>query len=457
MLVSGKAIALVVSLVLSGGYGASVLMADAPEPQYVDPVDEALDACADGRACDHVAIGLMVRWGFLPSPEEEVDGDARVPDEVDVGEEPVQDPSHDGPPMIPWDGFVEVTRGGVKAVRTLLFETGGEYRWGGDDTLYPRNNRLTVEWRSSTTVHWDGVLLLLVVPKMDDPMPHVTLHTEPWSHVFEAAQLLGLHVRIPVTPLGHEIEINGFPVERDGDRNDVAVIRMMVRWGYLPQPEGAAPEAADVPEEEKYAMVPWDGFLQTTKGGIKLLETLLFETGGAYENGGDDFVYPRNNRLTLEWRSSTTTHWDGIVAAIVVPVHAVPEAHVTLHTEQWSHVFMARHLVGLHARIQTDDLGHEIEINGKLVTRDRPGEDDGFRLMAKVIAADEDGAFNDVVLRATLDREPLAGVAVYLNEALAGETNDDGVLLVKDLTPGEYAAAATHGDQSAATTFEVGE
>jgi hypothetical protein len=458
MLGTGKALALMLGLLMTGAYGAGVVVVGEPASEPAGASDEPLMACEQGTECNFVAIGLMVRWGFLGPHDDK--GDREEPQGDGAGEGPAD---HDAP-MVPWDGFLEVTRGGVKLVRTLLFERGGEYRFGGDDLIYPRNNQFTLEWRSSTTVHWDGILAVVVVPKMDDPMPHVTLHTDQWSRVFRAPQLIGLHARIPTDDLGHEIEINGFRVEMDRDMGEIAILKVMVRWGYLEQPEDdeSAIDDPQVPENHgdddgEYAMVPWDGFLSTTKGGVKLVRPLLFESGGDYDHGGDDLVYPRNNRFTLEWRSSTTTHWDGVLVAIAVPVRAIPEAHITLHTDQWSHVFEARQLVGLHVRIPTDDLGHEIEINGMFAGWKDSGDGAALSLEAEVLAANDDHRANDVLFTARMGDAPLPGVEIYVNDELAGVANDDGNLLVEDLGVGEYSATTTMDDLIATAEFEVGE
>ncbi len=54
--------------------------------------------------------------------------------------------------MVPWDGFVKVSEGGVKLVREVRFEHGGDYRQGGDDLVYRQRERQTLGWRSSTIV-----------------------------------------------------------------------------------------------------------------------------------------------------------------------------------------------------------------------------------------------------------------------------------------------------------------
>jgi hypothetical protein len=399
------------------------------------------DLC--GERCELVKIGLFVRWGLLGDDREE--GQNRIPDDHEERGILIPDEDADGEiaKMVPWDGFLQTTDGGVKLVKTVLFERGGEYRFGGDDFVYPQENRFTLEWRSSTTTHWDGLLMLVVVPRTR-PMPHVTLHTEPWSHVFEAWQLIGLHRRIPVGDAGHEIEINGFLVKEQPNDVRFAVIVFSARWGYLD----------DSPDPVAREMVPWDGFISLTRGAVRLVKPLRFETGGDYELGTDDLIYPRDNRYTLEWRSSTTTNWDGIIVALIVPLVRVLEVHMTFHTEQWSHVFEASQLPGLHRRFAIDDMGHEIEINGKLVVK-RPDEEEGqLHVGTRVFARGEDGIPNDVVIH-VYDEGPVAGAEIYVNDELAGETDDEGNLFIFDLPRGEYYVIAKSDGKLGKTRFVI--
>ncbi|MFQ5885228.1 MAG: hypothetical protein ACE5IO_09035, partial [Thermoplasmata archaeon] len=377
-----------------------------------------------------VRIGLFVRWGLLGDEREE-----EIPGE-EGGFELLK--------MIPWDGFLQTTDGAVGLVKTVLFEHGGEYRLGGDDSVYPRTNRFTLEWRSSTTTHWDGLLMLLVIPKAI-PMPHVTLHTEPWSHVFEAWQLIGLNVRIPIGDLGHEIEIKGFIVKEKPGELKFAVIIFAARWGYLD----------DDAEHESREMVPWDGFASLTRGGVKLVMPLRFEFRGDYRLGTDDLIYPRENRLTLEWRSSTTVSWDGVIVALFVPLIDVPEVHMTFHNEQWSHVFEVRDLPGLHARFRIDELGHEIEINGKLILRKPICEERRLDVHSRVFARGDDGVPNDVVIHVGRDGRPVPGAEIYVNRRLAGETDDHGNLFLFDLPRGEYFVLAKLDGMLGKTAFII--
>ncbi len=405
----------------------------------------------DGR----VRIGLFVRWGLLGN-EKPGDDDVWVQDgeeypELEVGPEMIR--------MVPWDGFLQTTDGGVKLVNEVLFEHGGEYELGGDDFVYPQTNRFTLEWRSSTTMHWDGLMMLLVIPKVR-PMPHVTLHTETWSHVFEAWELIGLNIRIPVDDFGNEIEINGFLIGEKPNLPEFAIIAFKARWGHL---DGILPT---VPVEA----VPWDGFISVTDGAVMLIKPLRFETGGDYELGTDDWIYRRTNRFTLEWRSSTTVNWDGVLVALFVPLRKVPEVHMTFHTEQWSHVFEVSDLPDLHRRFFVDNMSNEIEISGRLISEKPPIPDPppgpgpnpppegSLHVVAKVFDGGQDGIENDVMIYVTewnADETPVEGAAVFINRLFVSNTSKDGTVYVENLPPGEYHVLAILGQRHGKTMFRI--
>ncbi|UCH89000.1 MAG: hypothetical protein JSV49_12335, partial [Thermoplasmata archaeon] len=120
------------------------------------------------------------------------------------------------------------------------------------------------------------------------------------------------------------------------------------------------------------ALAKWDGFIQVTKGHIIPIRTVAFEMKGEYEMGCDDYLYPQENPLTVEWRASTIPCWDGLIVLIAVPEKAEPAPHVTIHTAKWESVFTFRELVDFHEIYTVDDLGNEVEIKTKLIKMPEP-------------------------------------------------------------------------------------
>jgi hypothetical protein len=119
--------------------------------------------------------------------------------------------------------------------------------------------------------------------------------------------------------------------------------------------------------EDMEHLAKWDGFIQVTKGVVVPVKTVLFDTGGTYEQGTDDKLYPQANHLTVEWRASTIPHWDGLIVAIAVPVKAEPAPMVTIHTAKWDLIKSFRELVNVHRVITVDDHGNQVEIMTKLI------------------------------------------------------------------------------------------
>lgn len=242
---------------------------------------------------------------------------------------------------IVWDGGLKVSEGAVHVARTIRWETGGDRRHGTDDKVLPREDRQTVRWESTTTIDWDGLLFAITVPRTDTP-PTVVLRTAQASFEWTADELPGLHVRERVDRAGHAIEVRGFILDRRGDR-DVARLTIGLRWGTF---------GNDGADRDADRRVEWDGFAQLTDGALGVKQVLSFERG--------DHLLPRDNRLTVEWESVTTTGWDGVVLVAFVPLDRVHEAHFTLHAGTFSHTFALTDLPGHHVFDVGDDLQVEV-------------------------------------------------------------------------------------------------
>lgn len=109
------------------------------------------------------SMRLTIRWGILGANETDADGNVTA-----------------------WNGFAQITDGGLQVVRTLSFERG--------DYLLPRDNRQTVEWVSHTSTGWDGVALVAAAPTALLPHTYVTVHAGTFTQVFAWSDLPGTHV-----------------------------------------------------------------------------------------------------------------------------------------------------------------------------------------------------------------------------------------------------------------------
>ena len=112
----------------------------------------------------YARIQIGIRWGNLSSPDG-ADDLART--------------------SMTWDGFAQITTGGLIVERTLSFERG--------DSLLPRNNRLTVVWQSTTTSGWDGIVMVGLVPLDHAGGTYFTVHAGGFTHVFTLGDLPGDH------------------------------------------------------------------------------------------------------------------------------------------------------------------------------------------------------------------------------------------------------------------------
>jgi hypothetical protein len=149
----------------------------------------------------------------------------------------------DAPEIAKWDGFVQVTDGFVKLIRTV--------GWDGEDKIFDQTNRLTLEWNSKTRPCWDGLVILIVVPMETDPAPHITIHTEKWSKVIEFKDLVVVHRIISVDDLGNELEIRTKLMEMpDRERPD--------RPKYTDENPERHPERSDRPPSDENPDMPPD-------------------------------------------------------------------------------------------------------------------------------------------------------------------------------------------------------
>ena len=114
---------------------------------------------------DFARIQIGMRWGNLSSTD---GADSAAGD------------------VTSWDGFAEITSGGLAIERVLSFERG--------DAVLPRDNRVTVVWQSSTTSGWDGLVLVAYVSLSHLDDTYFTLHAGSFTHVFTLRELPGDHV-----------------------------------------------------------------------------------------------------------------------------------------------------------------------------------------------------------------------------------------------------------------------
>ncbi len=236
---------------------------------------------------------------------------------------------------VDWDGSLSTTDGSVHILRAVRFEP--------NDHILRQTDPMVVEWNSTTTVNWDGILAVLRFPQ-GRPGPNVTLQAGQVSFTWTARQLVGLHLRERVDAAGHEIEVVGFLVE-PRPAPEAARFQVQIRWGNLSSTNGT-----DLPTGNRTV---WDGFTQVTYGGLALERVLSFERG--------DMILPPDNRVTVSWRSTTTTGWDGVLLGALVPLPALNDTYVTVHAGAFSHVFTVAELVGDHVFDMGN--GNQVEVH----------------------------------------------------------------------------------------------
>jgi len=112
--------------------------------------------------------------------------------------------------MTPWDGFMAVDEGTFQSALPILFEHGGSYQYGGDDELFvPPGETSGIKWRSSTTVHYDGVNALVEVPTEGTLLTIATMQVELFV---DLQQLDEYMVTYTVNALGDQFHLKIFRV-----------------------------------------------------------------------------------------------------------------------------------------------------------------------------------------------------------------------------------------------------
>jgi hypothetical protein len=181
------------------GFGDAALVAAAvsDEVDPGDPAVAAIQAEATGHGSRPHLVALQVIWGQM---------------------------HYDSTSTTPtiWDGKLSVTPGRIGVVRVIRFEPATDY-------LLPRTEPGVVAWASQTTVHNDGLLVLIGAPKPErpdssgdsltvdslPPTPEVVVafETGPLTIHFSLEQLMSLDTVITVDDHGNAVMFHGTLVE----------------------------------------------------------------------------------------------------------------------------------------------------------------------------------------------------------------------------------------------------
>ena len=170
------------------GFGdAGLVAAAAVEVDPGDPLAAAIEADAAGSTGVHAVFALRAVWGQLR-----------------------YDSTSTAPTV--WDGSVKVDSGRIGVRRLIRFEPEQDY------VVLPRTAPNVVEFVSQTTVHNDGLLLLIGVNTAllaDSSDNLVTFATGPLTISFRLRQLVLLDTLISVDNAGNAVMFNGFLVRPD--------------------------------------------------------------------------------------------------------------------------------------------------------------------------------------------------------------------------------------------------
>lgn len=102
-----------------------------------------------------------------------------------------------------WDGNISVDRGAVAVQHTIFFES------ETDLVVRPRTDRKSVEFQSTTTVHYDGLLLRIYDPvvELSAGANTLTLQAGAFTQTWDVADLAGFSAVYDVDALGNQVAI----------------------------------------------------------------------------------------------------------------------------------------------------------------------------------------------------------------------------------------------------------
>lgn len=166
---------------------ADLLISRADEVDPADPLALAIEAEAAGSTGVRPVFALRAVWGQL---------------------------HYDSTSTTPtiWDGSIQVDSGRIGICRIIRFEPGQDY------VVLPRTSPNVVDFVSRTTVHNDGLMLLIGVNTAmlaDSSDNLVTFATGPLHISFKLRELVALDTAIRVDDAGNAVMFNSFLVRPD--------------------------------------------------------------------------------------------------------------------------------------------------------------------------------------------------------------------------------------------------
>lgn len=322
----------------SGGTGADWSPSEAlsPTPAAAQPKKPADDE-DDSHAPDESGAIEIAPGQPVEIPPGKGEGHATI--EMHWGFANELEVAKDVPDLwLPMDGRIGIDDGdpstteGVHIISALLFENGGSYASGLDDSVtVPEDQGWTVtgtgyfypwvSWQSATTTDWDGMAVSLKWDPGTDPS--VTVEAGNWSASVPATQLGTLASVQPAGQAGQTLEIGEF------FNLTWKVYDLALTWGYNTE--------ADQNADTLYMTNEWSGSVTVDTGAIYVMKTQNMETSSS-QQAVPDAIAPRGELdTTVSFRSATSDVTnrqgaiDGIGINIIAPRGSRPVLTVTLN------------------------------------------------------------------------------------------------------------------------------
>lgn len=271
--------------------------------------------------------------------------------------------TNDASLFMPFDGTITIddgnvsTKEGIHLISALLFESGGSYAEGRNDTIEKRIDNWAlrefdphITWHSSTTGDWAGIAVAFHYERGTDPI--VTINTTQYYAQMPISQLKKLHKTIEIGSSGQRLEMGRF------FNLSYRVYDLAIGWGYN--------KTSDENPTGTPMLVQWDGLISIDEGAIILMRKLSFENRTRnYSRGMDDLAYERGEYdKTIAWRSSTLDNLrrgsevDGLALNFVVPRGVNPNVSIKFSNGYERSLALPPRFRDVHLEDKLNEEGH---------------------------------------------------------------------------------------------------
>lgn len=423
---------------------------------------------------------LKIRWGYL---------DERM---------------HENNELICWNGGIFIARGNLKLIKPLLFEKSKNY---DGDLIYPQIFPNLLLWKSSTTVHWDGVLVHLnqinhppikyhEKEKNDDCKKRewkeeewnddgererkekehnfkeelqifVIIYTPHWKGIFTPEELRNIDEVIKIDDLGHEISLKSGnkPTKEKEEKPHIFVdVEIFAKEDKIKNDVVINAFLKDLPVAHAKVLIDDEYFGETNEKGYPEISNLppgehyAYVTNGEFFGETKFFIVEHKYEIHLKFETFDDDG-DGLNDDVIISLidnikKPIPEAKVTINKEfvgftdengkiAFFDLKRGEHFIFVHYQ----DFFAETEFYSEGF------EEKEFHIFIEIETFDKNVAIHVI----NTFKEPIGGAMVYVDEEFIGSTNFEGFIEAFKFEEGEHFVEVKFWEHIAYAEFFIGE